>query len=386
MKKNLIQPKDKLVDSELKLKSKDLEVAESKILQKKYVLDKARHRSIELFSEKQELKKDYNEVITQNQEVELQKKEIEAKNERLERAIKKARRRTIDLFGKHIDLKKASKRIEFQNNLIETKNKELEDKSRAISESLAYAKLIQQAILPSPKFINNKFPESFVLFRPKDVVSGDFYWYSEREHLQFFALADCTGHGVPGALMSMIGNSLLNKIVENHKNDKPSQILKLLSKEVIFALNQSFDIETSQNDGMDITLCQIDNIKKEFTIASAIQNYYVLSEGNMQVIKGDFFSIGGLFADYPDFCFTDHKFKLSRETIIYMLSDGYKDQFGGPEGRKFMRGNLKTVLLKNAHLPMQEQKIILERIFENWKGKHKQIDDVLVIGLKLKPD
>ena len=369
--------------AELESKLKELEAEKDKIQQKMSVLDKARHRSIELFSEKQELKKAYKQIIKQNQEIEKQKEEIEAKNERLKKAIDKAKQRTIDLFGKHLDLKKASRRIEFQNDLIEKKNRQLEEKNKEINDSLAYAKLIQEAILPSQKIIANKFPDSFILFRPKEVVSGDFYWYTEIDNLQFFAVADCTGHGVPGALMSMIGNSLLNKIVNDHKNFTPSRILQLLNKEVVFTLNQSFDLDTSQNDGMDITLCQIDKTSKELTIASATQNCYVVNDGKLKTIKGDIFSIGGLFAHHPDLSFTDYKFKLTKETILYMFSDGYQDQFGGPKDKKFMGKKLKHLLLNNSYLPMREQKDILNKEFDAWKGKNKQIDDVLVIGLKL---
>jgi serine phosphatase RsbU (regulator of sigma subunit) len=369
--------------SELEIKLKELEAEKDKIKQKKVVLDKARHRSIELFSEKQELKKAYNQIILQKQEIEEQKEVIVAKNERLKKAIDKAKKRTIELFGKHIDLKKASKRIEFQNELIEKKNIELEDKNREIGDSLSYAKLIQEAILPSLRVIENKFTDSFILYRPKEVVSGDFYWYSEIDNLQFFALADCTGHGVPGALMSMIGNSLLNKIINDHKNYTPSRILQLLNKEVVFTLNQSFDLDASQNDGMDITLCQIDKNSKELTIASATQNCYVISDGELNIIKGDIFSIGGLFAHHPDLAFTDYKFKISRETMVYMFSDGFQDQFGGPKDKKFMSSKLKSLLVNNSFLPMKEQKDILNHEFETWKGKNKQIDDVLVVGLKI---
>lgn len=381
--KNLQKANRELISTGLEIK--DLEVAKSEIRKKKTVLDKARHRSIELFSEKQELKKDYNEVLTKNQQFELQQKEIQEKNSRLVRAIEKAKRRTIDLFGKHIDLKKASKRIEFQNVLIENKNKELEDKNKSIGESLAYAKLIQQAILPSSKFIAKKFPESFVFNRPKQVVSGDFYWYAEKESLQFFALADCTGHGVPGAMMSMIGNSLLNKIVDNHTGEKPSEILEILNREVVFALNQSFDAETAQNDGMDITLCQIDNNKKELIIASAMQNYCIFINDKIESVKGDNYSIGGLFADSPELSYTDNTYQISNEIIVYMASDGYKDQFGGDDGEKFLSCNFKAMLAKNAKLPMHQQLDIIEQTFDDWKGNNKQIDDVLVVGLKLKP-
>jgi len=377
--KKTTKQKDNLINSEIELKA--LEYAESKIQHKQHVLDKARHRSIELFSEKQELRKEFEEVLALNQEIELQKIEIEANNKRLKRAIEKYRRRTIDLFGKHIDLKKASKRIEFQNYLIETKNKELEEKNREISESLAYAKLIQQSIVPSPKFIKDKFADSFIFFRPKDVVSGDFYWYSQQKHIQYFALIDCTGHGIPGALMSMIGNSLLNKIVDGQTTLNPSEILEKLNGEVTCALQQSFDIDTSQNDGMDITLCKVNTLKRELTIASAIQNYFIAANGKVKCYKGDNFSMGGLFADHPNLKFTDSTFNLKEDIRIYLFSDGYVDQFGGDDGQKFMSCNLIKLLEENHHLPMDEQNIIYSQTFDKWKSDYKQIDDVLLIGL-----
>lgn len=365
--------------------SKALKIAQSKIQHKKKVLDKARHRSIELFSEKLELKKEYKDIVALNRKIEQQKIEIEAKNDRLKRSIEKGKRRTIELFGKHIDLKKASKRIDIQNQLIEVKNKELENKNRAINDSLTYAKLIQQSILPSPQFIASKFSDSFVLFRPKDIVSGDFYWYSEQRHLQYLALVDCTGHGVPGALMSMIGNSLLNKIVDKQIKIKPSEILKKLNQEVTFALQQNFDTSISQANGMDITLCQINTLINEVTIASAIQNYFIVDDEKVHFIKGNNFSIGGMFTDYPNLNFTDYKIKAGKELKIYMYSDGYVDQFGGNDGQKFMICKFKKMINENHHLPMREQKKIYNQTLDNWKGKYKQIDDISIIGFSLKP-
>lgn len=374
--------RDKIIQQDLE--SRALEIAESKIKHKKQVLDKTRRRSIELFSEKQELKKDYQDALELNHRIELQKKEIETKNGRLKRAIAKSKKRTIDLFGKHIDLKKAKKRIDFQNKLIEDKNKELEAKNNALNDSLAYAKLIQQSILPTTNFIASKFYDSFVFFSPKEMVSGDFYWYSEQKHFKYLALVDCTGHGVPGALMSMIGNSLLNKIVDNKLSITPSEILTQLNKEVTCALQQSSDTKVSQTDGMDITLCQINTLINEVTIASAIQNYFVVDDDKVKFFKGDNFSVGGVLSDHPDLHFTDYKIKANKELKVYMYTDGYTDQFGGIEGRKFMRCNLKKLISENHSLPMSKQKDIFSRVFEDWKREYKQIDDVSLIGFSVK--
>ncbi len=359
-----------------KTESKQSDLEAAKIHRERSVLDKARHRRIELFSEKQELKKEYNDILSL-------KNEIEAKNQRLQKAIEKAKSRTIELFGKHIDLKKAKKSIDIQKCLIENKNKQLEEKNRTINESLGYAQLIQQAILPSTTFIESKFADSFIFFNPKEAVSGDFYWYAEREHLQFFALVDCTGHGVPGALMSMIGNSLLNKIADDQKNDTPAKILEKLDKEVGLALKQSFDPNTTQQDGMDITLCQVDNKKKEVTIAAAMQKFMVVSNKETHFIKGDRFSIGGSFLENPNLSFTNHTFPISKGVKVYMFSDGFVDQFGGKKVEKFLTKNLKKLLKKNIHLPMKEQKAIYEQSFNEWKGENTQVDDVLLVGLEM---
>jgi serine phosphatase RsbU (regulator of sigma subunit) len=358
------------------MKDSEAQKDKTKKQHKKSVLDRARRRSIELFSEKLELKKEYNDIL-------FLKNQIEAKNQQLEKAVDKAKSRTVELFGKHIDLKKAMKSIDEQKRLIENKNKELEDKNKTINESLAYAQLIQQAILPSTTFIERKFTDSFIFFNPKDIVSGDFYWYAEREHFHFFAEVDCTGHGVPGAMMSMIGNSLLNKIADNPKNNSPAAILKELNKEVGSALKQSYDANTNRQDGMDITICQVDNKKKEVTIAAGMQKFMVVIDNKPHFINGDRFSVGGLFSENSNLCFTNHTFPITQGLKVYMFSDGFADQFGGNRGKKFFTKNLKKLLEKHINLPMKEQKTIYEQHFNKWKGENTQVDDILLVGLEI---
>ncbi|MCK4664530.1 MAG: SpoIIE family protein phosphatase [Bacteroidales bacterium] len=342
----------------------------------KEAFDKVRHRSIELFSENMEIKKAYKKISAQKKEIEKQRDRIELNNEKLKYTVKKAKKRTIDLFGKHIDLKKAKKQIEYQKTEIEIINEQ-------IGDSISYAQLIQQAMLPSEKLIKSKFPESFIFFKPRDVVSGDFYWFSEQDNKLFFVTVDCTGHGVPGAFMSMIGNSLLNMIINDNKIYVPSRILKRLNKEVVYALNQDENPDSLTQDGMDITICVIDKVRKEIIISSASQSCFVIVDKQVYSIKGDIFSIGGMFANHPLLNFKDHKIKIGKNTIVYLFSDGYQDQFGGPENTKFMSAQLKKILLKNHNLPMDMQVKEIDKEFRNWKGNKKQIDDVLVVGLKI---
>ncbi len=282
------------------------------------------------------------------------------------------------------------------NKVLARQKEEISKKNILITDSITYAKLIQEAILPSEKLMKTHLPDSFIFFKPRDIVSGDFYWFSEQNGKLFVAVVDCTGHGVPGAFMSIIGNTLLNEIVNNKKVHSPAKILEELNAGVVYSLNQGPDREGSQDDGMDITMCCIDKLKKEIQIASANHTSYIISSDNAQIspdaanksgqirtIQGDIFSIGGMFSLKPDQSFKNHLINIEKETIIYMFSDGYQDQIGGKEGEKFMADKFKKMLLENHHLEMQEQLNMINQTYDNWKGNRKQIDDILVIGIRV---
>ena len=266
------------------------------------------------------------------------------------------------------------------NFLLSNKNAIIRAKNKKNTDSIVYAERIQKAILPSKELIKANFSDYFLLFKPKDIVSGDFYWMTKEGNKTYFAEVDCTGHGVPGAFMSMIANTLLNKIIETEKISTPSLILDKLTIEVSYALNQN---SKSQDDGMDISLCCINKDTNTVEIACTNQTPVIIHNGEMQIIKGDYYSIGEHRIKKKNFKFRNNVIKLQKGMIIYLFSDGYADQFGGVDDTKFMRNKLQNLLLQNSNLAMDIQKEKLNNIFEEWKGNNVQIDDILIAGIKI---
>jgi serine phosphatase RsbU (regulator of sigma subunit) len=266
------------------------------------------------------------------------------------------------------------------HKLLESQNAIISEKNKDISDSINYAKKIQDAILPSVTDIQKVFPESFVMSIPKDVVSGDFYWFAQHQKSRFFVVADCTGHGVPGALMSMIGNTLLNSIVNERKIHTPNIILNELRKEVISVLKQG---EDSQNkDGMDISLCRLNTETNVLEVACANNPIWILkNDGELIELKPDKQPIGYASNNSKDFSI--QTIELSIGDTIYQFTDGFADQFGGVKGKKFKYNQLKEILVKSKDLAIFEQKEMLNKIFAEWKGDLDQIDDVLVTGIRI---
>ncbi len=256
---------------------------------------------------------------------------------------------------------------------------EIQNKNKKITESINYAKRIQSAILPNTRVISRVLPDSFILYKPRDVVSGDFPWYMQLKDEVFIAAVDCTGHGVPGALLSLIGYFLLNDIVRSRKVTEPGVILDLLDEGVTKTLRQ--DEEATTKDGMDIALCKINLNTYEVAYAGAHRPLYVMRNGAMEEIKGNKFPIGGgIFKNQTNF--TTTHLQLQKGDSIYFSSDGYPDQFGGPEGRKFGPKKVREIIERVHSLSMREAAIIFENEWENWRGNTKQTDDVLLIGIK----
>ncbi len=267
---------------------------------------------------------------------------------------------------------------------------EIEEKNKDITDSINYSKRIQDASLPPKELKYRLYPDAFVLFKPKDIVSGDFYWFTEKNGKKLIASCDCTGHGVPGALMSMIGNNILNQIVNEKEITSPDEVLNLLHKEIRKALKQDDHGETK--DGMDIALITFTN-ENEIEYAGANRPLWVirsaptesknLGKGTfLEEIKADKFSIGGAQSE-TERKFTNHKISLSKGDAVYIFSDGYADQFGGEEGKKFMSRKFKELLLANSKLPMLQQEAVLVSAMETWMGSREQVDDILVIGVRI---
>lgn len=262
-------------------------------------------------------------------------------------------------------------------------NATLEKKNQQIINSLTYAKRIQKAILPSNDAIQKLFPDSFVLFLPKEIVSGDFFWTMETPQYTFLAIVDCTGHGVPGAFMSMVGNTLLNQIVGEMKITSPAEILNALDKETIKILKQDESID-SQEDGMAISLIRYEKGKNEIVFAGAGQKITVVKDGELQIVNASLFSIGGLHAikQSKNISFTESSLTVSQGTSLYLYSDGYIDQFGGEKDERFSSRRFNEMIATMQDLNMSEQFIHLSKSLDSWKGSTRQVDDILVVGIK----
>lgn len=256
---------------------------------------------------------------------------------------------------------------------------EIQNKNKKITESINYAKRIQTAILPNNRVISKALPDSFILYKPRDVVSGDFPWFVQIKDDIFIAAVDCTGHGVPGALLSLIGYFLLNDIVRSRKITEPGKILDLLDEGVTTTLRQDEDATTK--DGMDIGLCKINMTEREVEYAGAHRPLYIMKNGAMEEVKGNKFPIGGgIFKNQTNF--TNTKIKLKEGDSIYFSSDGFPDQFGGPEGRKFGPKRVREIIDRVHTKSMKEAINVFDHEWESWRGDTKQTDDVLLIGIK----
>jgi serine phosphatase RsbU (regulator of sigma subunit) len=262
---------------------------------------------------------------------------------------------------------------------ISEQKEEIERQQRELQDSLRYAGSIQSALLPDEKYIRKLFPESFIFFQPRDIVSGDFYWIYKKRNVAVLVAADCTGHGVPGAFMSILGISYLNEIISNGI-PKANIILNKLRENIMKTLHQTGDL-SKLKDGMDLALVIIDFEKKELQYSGAFNPMYLIRNGGLIEFRGDKMPIG--IAPTVEKSFTNKRLKIRREDIIYIFSDGYADQFGGVEEKKFRYGPFKDLLLKIHRQPMDKQKQLLEQKFLLWKGDLDQIDDILIIGLKI---
>lgn len=269
-----------------------------------------------------------------------------------------------------LSLQKSNLQLNKQKQIIEAKNAH-------ITASLNYAKRIQDAILPSEEEINKHLPGSYVYYRPKEIVSGDFYWYKHIDGVSYIAAVDCTGHGVPGAFMSMIGNTILNKLIPKYKT--PAAILTQMRKEVIATLEKSG--ESAQRDGMDIAFCIIDHSEGIAEYAGAFNPFFLVREEEFKEIKADRMPIGFYyFEDNPN-PFKNHRVELQSGDWIYLFSDGYQDQFGGERYRKYSSRRFKNLLCEISKSNATKQKQLLEEEFMRWKDEEEQIDDLLVMGI-----
>ena len=333
------------------------------------------------YEEKQLL--DSIQLVNKNKEIAL-KEETAAKEEKLKKEAEKLN--TILEIGiilfilsfvvVYVQWRKSRK----QNKIIEEQHRLLDENHKEITDSISYAKNIQDAMMTSTVYLKDVLPNSFIYFKPKDVVSGDFYWtFSDQSGNIFFTVADCTGHGVPGAFMSMIGTSLLNKIIIENKIKETDQILSELRLQIINALNQKED--SSQKDGMDISLCKLDLKNKTLQFSGAMNPLVHISGDELNIYKGDPQPIGYLSGKEKSF--TSEHISLEKGDMIYVFSDGFQDQFGGEKGKKYRSLKFRKLLHSISDKSTDEQNKLIEQEFNSWKGDYEQIDDVCVMGVMI---
>jgi serine phosphatase RsbU (regulator of sigma subunit) len=262
---------------------------------------------------------------------------------------------------------------------IENQRAELEYKNKSITDSLNYAQRIQEALLPSEDYFRKYFKESFIFYKPKDIVSGDFFWIGENGGKIFIAAADCTGHGVPGALMSMIGHDLLDKIINVDKIVHPAEVLGIMSKGLEKTFSREKNVGTIIHDGMDIGLCVVDRGKRKIQFAGAFLPLYIIRDNRLIDLKGDKYALG---MTPEGTSYTNNEMDLIEDDMMYLFSDGYVDQFGGSENKKFMYRRFRYLLMTIYRFQVDDQKSILEENMKTWMGSTSQIDDMLVMGFK----
>ncbi|UCG28498.1 MAG: SpoIIE family protein phosphatase, partial [Bacteroidales bacterium] len=262
---------------------------------------------------------------------------------------------------------------------VKERTKELAEKNLSITSSISYAGRIQNALLPLREEIDGLLPSWFILNKPRDIVSGDFYWIARKREKIVVAVGDCTGHGVPGAFMSILGISTLNEVVSKSEYLKPDEILNRVREQVIRSLHQTGrDDET--RDGIEIALCVFDFPKKKLQFSGAFRPLYLVRDNSLQEFKGDFMPIG--IYDDKERPFSSKELDLKENDTIYLFSDGYVDQIGGPDRKTFRAKKFKQLLTDIHREPINEQKEILEKKHEEWKGNMVQIDDILVLGIR----
>ncbi len=330
----------------------------------------------------------------------LQEKNLRIQQKHNEELEKKVKERTQKLSETNEELNQINEELNTTIETVQTQKEQISEQHKSITQqakqleeafsnirsSINYAQRIQEAKLPQLEQIKAAFQQSFVFFRPRDQVSGDFYWFADVDGKKLIAAIDCTGHGVPGAFMSMIGSELLNEIVNQRKIFKPDEILNHLHIGIRQTLRQR---ETANRDGMDMAICVWDEQSHTLQYAGAKNPVVYINDGELHEIKGDRMPIGGLQREEKRL-FTLHEIQIETPSSIYIYSDGFQDQFGGKEGRKFLSRRFKELLYENHELPMEDQQQILTHTFENWLTENQdhpetQIDDVLVIGFRLEP-
>ena len=383
----------------LALQKRKMKVQQAKLDSQQLVLDKQR----------QQMNKQMAVLQKQKADIEAGQKRIEDQRAMINQQLAKIEQQQLVLYISLIFIlllagmgyfiyrsykikKQANIALEEKNRLISEQNEEIKKQrdiareqrdliaaqKKHITDSIVYAKRIQRAILPDIELFKSVLENFFILFKPRDIVSGDFYWENKVGDEIIIIAADCTGHGVPGAFMSMLGVTFLNDIILGDGITDPGTILDILRKKIIDSLKQRFD--NPLRDGMDIAVINLNYKTGKILFAGANNPLFLVRDGELTEIRGDKMPVA-LHEQMLEF--SSREIQLQKDDKLYIFSDGFADQFGGPKGKKFMKKRFKETFLKICSYPMQEQREMLNKIFEEWKGEHEQLDDVLVIGIKI---
>jgi len=262
----------------------------------------------------------------------------------------------------------------------ESRIEKLETKANELAESIRYAGSLQKSILPPPQIFNNIFEDAFVLYQPKDIVGGDFYWISQFENEVYFAVGDCTGHGVPGAMVNIAGNTILRQLIRKKGLSEPSDIIEELDKELIGLFNENKS-DGQTYDGMDIVFCKFNLDDMTGSYCGAGRPLVLVRDGEIIEYKKGLSSVGyNIFGEKK---FETIEFELNKGDLFYLFSDGYTDQFGGDNIKKFNRRRFRNLLTSIADMKLSQQKKELDLTLQNWMGHHEQIDDVCVVGIRV---
>jgi len=276
------------------------------------------------------------------------------------------------------------RQLKKDKRILETRVKErtakIEAQKQEITSSIEYASRIQRAMLPGDEYFNNSFSDYFIIFKPRDIVSGDFYWIGEDEKHIFFTVADCTGHGVPGAFMSTLGISTLDEIITNNTHLKANTVLNILREKIKTSLHQTGK-QGEATDGMDVAFCILHKNRKKLEFSGAYNSLFIIHNGEFHEYRADRMPIGIYYGEKETF--TNYEIDVQKGDTLYIFTDGFADQFGGPRGLKYMKYNLKKLLSEIYSKPMNEQRIILEEEFGKWQGTLNQVDDVTILGVRI---
>lgn len=333
------------------------------ILMQAYLLS---YRFLRLFDETQKMARNL-EALNQNLEIKVQERTAE---------IQEANNVLVDQYE---EISAQHDEIATQRDSIHQQNEELKKQKQVITDSINYAQRIQQAILPSRNILTGHLSDHFIYYKPKDIVSGDFYWFTRKDEKLIIAAADCTGHGVPGAFMSMLGMAFLAEISRLEKVDSTAQFLEHLREKVKQSLRQ-YDKTALQKEGMDLALCIYDPDLGEMEFSGAYNSLYIVRKGELLMFKGDRQPVSVHPKEKP---FTSNRITVEKDDVFYLFSDGYPDQVGGESRQKFRLNAFREMLLDIHQLSMDEQKAVLAKKLIDWMGDYPQIDDILVIGFKL---